>query len=743
MSNALPPVANTNEPNQFEAWRTRIETELAPEKRVSKAIAGDDSLRSVRHFLDAIGWSGSDRRFFEAQPYIDALNELNALRTFLFNLGFSTSMTSANSTNLRPDFLPCFLLDDAHRLKVIRETDKTGYCRVFDPETGLLKTCAHSELQGTLIFPEDKSEEDTPGPTRKWTQIALNAYRKDLRMIFTASFLVNLFLLALPVYIMNVYDKAIGTGATDILFWLTVGIAMIIGADLGLKVIKARLQARLAARLDQQASTAIFRQLMFLPLTFVENSAIGDQMTRIRQMGAFRDAFTGALVNAIFDLPFLALFLLAIFLVAGSLVLIPFTLIILFVALAAWSIPASNRAVSEVGRARIELQNLSIEMVTNHDQIQNLRCQPVFLEQYREASARAAAASHKMRQFNLITETIAQALVTISGVATLSIGAMMAASGNLSMGALIACMALAWKVLNPIRGMFLSGMVLGQTIQSFQHIDRLMGIKPEREPEKAPAITQDFSGQIEFDRVAFRFNAKREPALRQLSFKIEPGEFIAVCGPSGAGKTTMIKTLLGLYQPQSGLVRVDNINLRQINIGAWRQNIGTALEVADFYHGSIAQNIRLACPEATDADIEAIAQRFGLDDYYGDVLPERLDTRMSHQNLVSWPDALTSRISLCRAFIKKSAIRILDNPADTLDARGEAALIAELERGRGVSTMIMSTHRPSLMRLADKVLWIEDGMAAGFDTPDLIVPKFLTAYTSSNSGQQAQAGSKA
>ncbi|MEO1189072.1 MAG: hypothetical protein AAFW60_08360, partial [Pseudomonadota bacterium] len=148
-------------------------------------------------------------------------------------------------------------------------------------------------------------------------------------------------------------------------------------------------------------------------------------------------------------------------------------------------------------------------------------------------------------------------------------------------------------------------------------------------------------------------------------------------------------------------------------------------------------------PEATDADIEAIAQRFGLDDYYGDVLPERLDTRMSHQNLIAWPDALTSRISLCRAFIKKSAIRILDNPADTLDARGEAALIAELERGRGVSTMIMTTHRPSLMRLADKVLWIEDGMVAGFDTPDLIVPKFLTAYTATQSGQQAQAGSKA
>lgn len=742
MSQTPSPAKNMPTPNVVEAWRKRIATELAPEKRVSEAILGDDSLLGVRHFLDCIGWSGSDRRFFEAQPYLDAVNELNALRTFLFKLDFSTTLADASSTPLRRAFLPCFLLDESHRLKVVRDVDAAGQCQLFEPESGEIQTHPQSVLQGTLIFPEQKTDDNKPRQGRKWTQIALEAFRKDLKLIFAASFLVNVFLLAMPLYIMNVYDKAIGTGATDILFWLTVGIVLIIAADLVLKMIKARLQARLAARLDQQASTAIFRQLMFLPLPFVENSAIGDQMTRIRQMGAFRDAFTGALVNAVFDLPFLVLFLLAIYLVAGPLVLIPVTLIVLFAALAAWCVPASNRAVSKIGQARIALQNLSIEMVTNQNQIQNLGCQSVFLEKYRETSAEAAAASHKMRQFNLVTETIAQSLVTIAGVATLAIGAMMAASGNLSMGALIACMALAWKVLNPIRGMFLSGLVLGQTIQSFQQIDRLMAIKTEREPEKAPAISQDFAGEIEFDRVAFRFNSKRQPALRQISFKINPGELVAVCGPSGAGKTTLIKTLLGLYQPQSGLIRVDGINLRQINLGAWRQNVGTALEVADFYHGSIAQNIRLACPEATDAEIEAIAHRFGLDAYYGDALPDGLNTQMSHQNLTAWPDALTSRISLCRAFIQTRAIRILDNPADTLDAQGEAALISELERGRHHSTTIMTTHRPSLMRLADKVLWIEDGMIVGFDTPDLVVPKFLATYTSNNTGQQARAGSK-
>lgn len=729
-------------PNIFQVWRERIASELNHQGQSDTGIHTGDSLSSVRYFLDCIGWSGSDRRFLEAQPYLDPINEINALRTLLFKLDFTTTLSGTHNTQLRKEFLPCFLLDSENRLLVVRSIDEQGQYLLFDPDTGTLEPHACDSLQGTLIFPEEQPEARAQAPVKKWTRLAFKSFGKDLKMIFIVSFLTNMFMLALPLYIMTVYDKAVGTSSTDVLVWLSVGLVLVLAADQALKAIKARLQARLAARLDQQASTAIFRQLMFMPLQFVENSPIGSQITRIRQMGAFRDAFTGALVNAIFDLPFLLLFLLAIGLVAGPIVFIPIVLIVLFAVLAAWAIPANRDATAEIGQARTAQQNLSIEMISNHGLIQNLECKAVWLERYREASARVASATLKVRQFNLFNETVAQALVTVSGIATLTVGTLMVASGSLSQGALIACMALAWKVLSPIRSMFLSGMVLGQTLQSFTQIDRLMAIKTERAPEKAPTISHTFDGSIEFDRVAFRYGNKREPALRHVSFKIEPGEFIVVCGPSGAGKSTIVKLLLGLYQQQAGSIRVDGINLRQVDLGSWRQNIGTALEGSDFYHGTIAQNIRLSYPEATDEEIEAIAQRFDLHKCSGDVLPDGLDTRMTARNLSRWSDALKTRISLCRAFIKTDAIQILDNPADALDYDGEEALKAELTRIHGKSTIIMTTHRPSLMRMADKVLWVEDGMVTGFDRPEEIVPKFMAAYNMNAAPKTAHSGSQ-
>ena len=160
---------------------------MTPEQAASKSIYGTDSLKSVRYFLDSIGWSGSDRRFFEAQPYLDPVNEMNALRSFLFKLDFTTTLSDAKKTRLRSAFLPCFLLDESRRLYVIRDLDEAGNCTVFDPETEQETTSRQTDLRGTFVFPEQKQDHSASARGRKWTELALATFGKDLRMIFIVS----------------------------------------------------------------------------------------------------------------------------------------------------------------------------------------------------------------------------------------------------------------------------------------------------------------------------------------------------------------------------------------------------------------------------------------------------------------------------------------------------------------------------------------------------------------------------
>jgi ATP-binding cassette, subfamily C, bacterial LapB len=704
----------------------RLERAFGNNARVGTTTSAECAV-AIDRFLKITGWSQGSRRVFESMPHADSLETIDAFRTVLFHLGFNTSVEEASVKSLRNEFLPCFLRTPSGSLILIEAASNADSVKIFDPVSKMHVEVSPGTIKGALIFPEQiKLPEDaTPASTPKWSTTALKVFRPDIVKIFFLSFIINIFALAPPLYVMNVYDKAIGAKSPDVLLGLTIGIVMIVAADFGLRQIRSLFQAYLGARLDEQANETAFRQLLHMPLSFVEDAPIGSQLTRLRQMTSVRETFTGVLATALFDLPFIGLFIVVTAMIGGPLVWPPLILIGVYIALAAWAIPRTRQLVTAAGNAKSQLNNLTVEAVSAQRAIRDLSAETIWQSRHRRYSADSVMHNMKARQFSFLIQTLSQALVAAAGVATLAFGTGMVIAGDLSAGALIAVMALAWRILGPIRSTFLSGLTLGQALQSIEQIDRLVKMPREREPNANPSISRNFVGHIVCENLAFRYPSQREPAIRSVSFELKPGQLMCLCGPSGSGKSTILRILLGLHQQQAGSVFVDGLDLRQLDKGEWRHSLGVAPQSSDLFYGTVTQNLTLAHPAATDEEIEDIARRFGIDDYYSSVLNEGLATRFKSGSHSSWPDALVRRIVLCRAFIGNPPIYLLDDPAANLDMAGEKAFLALLEERRKKSAIIMTTHRPSYMRMANTLIWLDRGVIRDMGPPEIVLPRQL------------------
>ena len=709
--------------------RERVENAFKNGESDPNKARNQDCRKVLARFLNLSGAPSNPRRVFEAMPHVDPIDTVQSFRMVLLRLGFSTTVEPASKETLRQEYVPCFIRATTGRILLIEELTNEKQAIIFEPESGKTYSLPVDKVSGTAIFPETEAQtnQTTPQQSQRWSTELLKAFRPIFGTIFLLGFLINLIALVPPLFVMHVYDKAIGASALDVLFGLTVGVLIVVAAEFGLRLVRGRLQAYLGARLDNQISNQAFKQLLYLPVTFTESAPVGSQLTRLNQITSIRDAFTGPLASAVFDLPFLFLFLIAIAMIGGSLVFIPVGLTLSYIALAAWALPTTRRLVKTSGDKKAQLQNLVVESVTHRKAICDLNAEDVWRTKHRRLSAESAMSAMKARQVNNLVQIVSQSFVTLAGVLVLAIGVNQVVAGDLSAGALIAVMALSWRVLNPIRAIFLSSLTFGQTLRGLDQIDRLLKIPLEREPSLAPSIPRTFEGDVIFDRISFRYPSQKEPALRGVSFGVKTGELLCICGASGSGKSTTLKLLAKLYQQQAGSIFVGGVDLRQVDAGEWRQSIGVAPEASDLFFGTVAQNLRLANPSARDSEIEEIGRTFKLDQYFGGALKNDYETKVTSAAMSHWPEALKKRLILCRAFLSEHSLYLLDNPADNLDDAGEDALLQMIKQRRANSKIVMTTHRPSHMRLADGLLWLDYGAVRKLGAPEELIPELLAA----------------
>jgi ATP-binding cassette subfamily C protein LapB len=659
--------------------------------------------------LTALGWRGDPRVLVEALPHFTSYLDLDGLRNVLAELSYATKPYDMRPARIDGRLLPCLVVDTDGRPSVILSRDGAKL-RVFDGVANTERDAIDVNVTGKVYLVEaiEAVREDVAAQTSFVARL-IQRFRPIAGQLAIVTLFNDVLALAFPLFSMTVFDKVIGNRSPDLLVNLIAGVGVVFFIDFLMRGVRGRLLAYVGARVERLVAVAVLRHLLRLPVGFLESAPVGTQLARLKEFETVREFFTGPLAGVALDLPFLFVFLLVIAWLGGPLVAVPFLLGGILLLLGYVGSHLQQAGTQRASRARAQRHALSVEIVSNLRAIKQIGSADKWLERFRAASAASVGEGRKSQEIGAILQTVAQALTMLAGALVLVWGAARIIDAEMTVGALVGVMALTWRVLAPLQLGIATLSRLTQIRQGLTQIDQLLRLKPELTDRAAPAVVQRvFRGQVTLNRVSLRYKPEAEPALLGVDLAIKAGEMVGLAGHSGAGKSTALKVMAGLYAPQAGTVMLDGLDIRQMTPAELRIAATYSPQNRHLFYGTIAQNLRLAAATASTQELHsALADAGVLDEVLA--FKNGLDTQLGDNAARGFPAGLLQRLALARVYLRPSSVLLLDEPGQWLDERGDAALIETLRRRKGKQTIVLVTHRPSHLAICDRVATFDAG----------------------------------
>lgn len=562
-----------------------------------------------------------------------------------------------------------------------------------------------------------RSEVEVPkGWLAEWLAGPLRKNRPIYLKVALAALMINLFSLVTALFTMTVYDRVVPNNATESLIGLTIGLVIILVFDFALKLLRAYFVDVAGARIDRSIGKAIFKRILDMRMDLGRKST-GGLAGLVREIETLRDFFASATVTAMVDVPFIFITLAVIALIGGSIVWVPLLLIPLVVGTALFTQPIMHRLSAQTLGEALGKQAVLVETIGSLETVKSANAGAMLAGRWDGAVQGHAGASLRQRLVSTISINMAGTAQTMAYTGVVIVGVFLIARNELTMGGLIACSILAGRAVSPLGTIahLLTRITAART--AYTQINRLME-QPSEGPSGEGLELRSLSGGIEFRDVDFRYPGAPELALTGVSLRIEPGEHVALIGPIGSGKSTIARLILGLYPPTSGLVLIDGSDLRQLSPQSLRSKVGALFQDNVLLTGTIRENIKLGREDVDDEEMlraskAALAHEFisQMPSGYDLVLADRGDGLSGGQR---------QAIAMARALIGKPAILVFDEPTSSVDSDTEARLIANLRREFENRTLVLITHRPSMLALVDRVVLLSRGRVVMDGTPDSI-----------------------
>ena len=630
--------------------------------------------------------------------------------------GLAARVTRQPIASLREALLPAVLLIDGTDACILRERDgdrlRVSYAELPDAVVELELADLEARYAGVAILVKPRYQYEKRAPemaqirSRHWFWQTVFASAPLYRDAMVAALLINLFALVFPIISMNVYDRVVPNMATDTLWVLAVGGALVLMFDFLLKVSRGYLIDLASKRVDVTLSALIMERVLGIRLE-ARPASVGAFAANLRAFETIRDFIASASVTALIDLPFLLLFVLVIAWISPWMA-IPVVVAALLMVGFAWLVQAKMQEMAETTlRAGAQRNAHLVESLAGLDTIKVLGAEGELQGKWERSTLFLAQVGSRLKLLASTTQNFAGFIQQLVSVAMLVTGVYMIMLGQLSMGGMIAAIMLSGRAMAPL------GQVVGLLTQyhnaktSLASLDGFMKMPIEREADANFFHRVSFKGEIEFSDVSFSYPQNPMIALKGVSFRIRAGERVAVIGRVGSGKSTLQKLILGLFQPSGGSIRVDGVDIKQIDPAELRRHIGYVPQDPVLFYGSLRQNIAMGAPHAYDASVAAAAEQAGLTEFVG-AHPQGFDMLIGERG-ESLSGGQRKAVAIARALLNAPPILLLDEPTSNMDHSSEARIRETLRAIAPGRTVLLVTHHNALLDLVDRLIVVDQG----------------------------------
>ena len=663
------------------------------------------------------------------------LRDVNISPASLVEIGnrfsLSVDLATAPLAKIKPAILPillvmndqsvCILTQINHKtntvqLKYYQGDNSLHQVKISD----LTKEYSHRYLYITTLEKfEMRSDESELFKKRKnWFWGTIWQFRHLYKQVIFSALVINLIALASPLFVMNVYDRVVPNNAIETLWVLAIGVILAYIIDFVLKTLRAYFVDAVNKKLDIVLSTQLLRKSLNTTMASQPASS-GVRANHLKDFDSVRDFFGSAVLTGAVDLPFFFIFIAVIGYIGGKLCLVPLGASFIIILMAKILSGPLYHHISQTFVGSTQKTAVLFESLSSVELIKTTLSHARILDRWRRFTGKVAEESMRSKLYSVLAVNFTAFVLVMSNVIVVILGVYAIKAGDLTIGGLIGCTILTSRALAPLAQV--TGLLtrVQQTRCSLAALNEVMAAEEERSEGQSFLNLDHLEGTIKFENVSFNYPGQETELLKNISFEVKEGEKVALLGNMGSGKTTLFKILLGLYKTDAGSVSINDVDINQYDPIFLRQQMSYLEQSPKLLFGSALYNIKLKHPDASDEEVLEAAKISGAN-YMLSRHPKGFNMQIAEQGKgLSGGQAQT--IALARTLLPNSPVLLLDEPTGAMDHWAEQKFITAMRGYLQGKTMLLVTHKQSLLTLVDRIIIMQNGQVVMNDTRDKVL----------------------